>query len=52
MKLSEIIERLKEKSEVNPRKGMGGQEVLVEKDLLREACYYLEAYQTTIMEEN
>lgn len=44
MSIPEVIEKLKEKSEINPHKGMAGTEVYVDKELLRLASVYLEDY--------
>lgn len=44
MSIPEVIEALKEKSEINPHKGKGGTEVRVYKELLRLASVYLEDY--------
>lgn len=44
MSIPEVIEQLKEKSEINPHKGMAGTEVVVDKELLRMASVYLEDY--------
>lgn len=44
MSIPEVIEALKAKSEINPNKGMGGAEVVIDKELLRLASVYLEDY--------
>ena len=44
MSIPEVIEKLKEKSEINPHSGMGGTEVVVEKELIRLASVYLEDF--------
>ena len=43
MSIPEVIELLKEKSQIH-NKGMAGTEVVVEKELLRMASVYLEDY--------
>lgn len=44
MSIPEVIEILKDRSEINPNKGMAGAEVVVDKELLRMASVYLEDY--------
>ena len=43
MSIPEVLEQLKEKSQIN-NKGMAGTEVVVDKELLRMASVYLEDY--------
>ena len=43
MSIPEVIEKLKEKSQIHT-KGMAGTEVVVDKELLRMASVYLEDY--------
>lgn len=43
MSIPEVIEQLKEKSQIH-NKGMAGREVVVDKELLRMASVYLEDY--------
>ena len=43
MSIPEVIEKLKEKSQIH-NKGMAGTEVVVDKELLRMASVYLEDY--------
>ena len=43
MSIPEVIEKLKEKSQIN-NKGMAGTEVVVDKELLKMASVYLEDY--------
>ena len=50
--ITKVIEKLKEKSEINPQKGMAGTAVTVDKELLRKACDYLEEYQKETSKQN
>ena len=43
MNIPEVIDALKEKSQIN-KNGMAGTEVIVDKELLRLASVYLEDY--------